>query len=949
MTADSRTIVPALLQESTANHLTAFSEVASIPAPLAGELPRLFAMSDFVAQSCVRQPDLMAGLVDSGDLFASYTAEGHAARLAAALAGCTEENDLAARLRRFRRREMVRIAWRDLSGRAEFVETAADLSSLADACIEGALRVIEELHQAQFGVPYGSDGERLRLVVFGMGKLGGRELNYSSDVDLIFSYAGEGETRDGPRTISHQEYFIRLGQRLIAAIDRVTADGFVFRVDMRLRPFGEASALAISFEAMEDYYQVHGREWERYAMIKARAVAGDVAAGERLLQELKPFVYRRYVDFGAFESLREMKAMIEAEMRRKGMGENVKLGQGGIREVEFIAQAFQLIRGGREPRLQGRSLLPVLAALGELSLLPDYVVEELRRGYIFLRDTENAIQMAADQQTQLLPTHEAGRARLAFAMGFDEWDGFLAALNEQRELVHQHFEQVFAAPQRDGGPAAGTGLDALWLGTLSGEAALALLAASGYGDPAEALRLIEQTRGGHAVQALSPRGRQRLDGLMPLLIGAVGQRPDPDVTLKHLIQLVEAIARRTAYLALLVENPMALSQLVRLCSASPWIASLLTLHPVVLDELLDPRSLYHPPRRTALAQELRGRLQHVDPQDEEQQLEALRHFKQSNVLRVAAADVVGAVPLMVVSDHLTEIAEVVLYEALELAWRHLVARHGTPAGAGEGKGFAVFAYGKLGGIELGYGSDLDLVFLHTDAEGVTGGERPVDNAVFYARLAQRLIHILNTRTASGVLYEVDTRLRPSGASGLLVSTLAAFSEYQRHQAWTWEHQALVRARMVAGDAAVGAVFDGLRREVLGRERELAALREEVRVMRERMRASLSKAQAGQFDLKQDPGGIADIEFMVQYGVLAWAHAHPDLLEFTDNIRQLEGLARNGILTPADAGLLADAYRAYRARLHRLTLRGLPALVPDHEFAELRAGVQRLWRQMMETN
>jgi glutamate-ammonia-ligase adenylyltransferase len=434
---------------------------------------------------------------------------------------------------------------------------------------------------------------------------------------------------------------------------------------------------------------------------------------------------------------------------------------------------------------------------------------------------------------------------------------------------------------------------------------------------------------------------------MPLLLGAVGQRPDPDVTLKHLIRLIETIARRTAYLALLVENPMALSQLVRLCAASPWIASLLTLHPVLLDELLDPRSLYHPPDRTELAEELHARLAHLEPQDEEQYLEALRHFKQSNALRVAAADVVGAVPLMVVSDHLTEIAEVVLEEALALAWRHLVARHGRPAGIGEGMGFAIVAYGKLGGIELGYGSDLDLVFLHSDAEGTTDGARPMDNAVFYARLAQRLIHILNTRTASGLLYEVDTRLRPSGASGLLVTTLTAFAEYQRHQAWTWEHQALVRARIVAGDPMVGTVFDRLRREVLGRERDRNRLRKEVREMRERMRANSSKAKAGQFDLKQDSGGIADIEFMVQYGVLAWAHAYPDLLDFTDNIRQLEGLARNGILNLADMGLLADAYRAYRGRLHRLTLGDLPAVVPEHEFAVLRAEVRRLWVQTME--
>jgi glutamate-ammonia-ligase adenylyltransferase len=938
--------IPAPLREKTARHL---ADLGTPPAAIADEVPRLFAMSDFIALSCIRAPELLSELAASGDLANAYGVDTHAARLATVLQGCTDEDDLHTRLRRFRRREMVRIAWRDLSDRAEFEETAADLSNLADACIDGALRVLEGLHQAQFGTPCDGNGRPMHLVVLGMGKLGGRELNYSSDVDLIFCYPEEGETRDGPRSIAHQEYFIRLGQRLIAAIDRVTADGFVFRVDMRLRPFGEASALAVSFEAMEDYYQVHGREWERYAMIKARAVAGDVAAGERLLADLKPFVYRRYVDYGAFESLREMKGMIEAEMRRKGMGENVKLGRGGIREVEFIAQAFQLIRGGRETRLQGRSLLPVLAAVGELNLLPDYAVRELRTGYVWLRDTENAIQMAADEQTQLLPTSEEGRARLAFAMGHSDWGAFLTALNEQRDIVHQHFEQVFAAPQRDGTPQEGATLDALWLGRLSREAALVLLSGAGYGDPAEALRLVEQTRTGHAVQALSPRGRQRLDGLMPLLLGAVGQRPDPDATLKQVIRLVEAIARRTAYLALLVENPMALSQLVRLCSASPWIATLLTLHPVLLDELLDPRTLYHPPRRAALAEELHARLAHLDPADEEQQLEALRHFKQSNTLRVAAADVVGAVPLMVVSDHLTEIAEVVLQEALGLAWAHMITRHGFPGGEGEGMGFTVIAYGKMGGIELGYGSDLDLVFLHAREAGATDGARPLDNPVFYARLAQRLIHVLNTRTASGVLYEVDTRLRPSGASGLLVSTLEAFGAYQRSQAWTWEHQALVRARVVAGDPSLGAVFEQTRREVLGRERDRETLRPEVREMRERMRAGLSKAQPGQFDLKQDPGGIADIEFMVQYAVLAWAHAHPDLLDFTDNIRQLEGLARNGLLEPAEAGVLADAYRAYRARAHHLTLRDQPALVPDGEFAELRSRVEQLWRKIMETN
>jgi glutamate-ammonia-ligase adenylyltransferase len=667
------------------------------------------------------------------------------------------------------------------------------------------------------------------------------------------------------------------------------------------------------------------------------------------LVALRPFVYRRYVDYGAFESLRDMKALIEQEVRRKGMDQNVKLGPGVIREVEIIGQSFQHIRGGREPALQQRSILTVLDLLRERELLPTFVVDELAEAYVFLREVENRIQMVSDEQRHSLPESDEGKARLAFALGFTDWTAFAAALDERRRRVHEHFEQVFAAPQNHAAAQGGEDLAALWAGTLDEAHALAVLENRGYAVPDDALRLLSSMRTSHALRALSDRGRQRLDRLIPLLIAAVGQRRDPDRTLQYVLQLVEAIARRTAYLALLVENPMALSQLVRLCSASPWIAALLTRHPVLLDELLDPRSLYHPPRREALREELEARLRGLDPDDEEQQLEALRQFKQANTLRVAAADVAEAVPLMVVSDHLTELAETILAASLDMAWRHLAARHGVPVVSGGGSGFAVVGYGKLGGIELGYGSDLDLVFLHGGEPGTsTAGARPVENAVFYARLAQRLIHVLSARTPSGVLYEVDTRLRPSGASGLLVSTVPAFADYQREQAWTWEHQALVRARVVAGDPAVGQAFEAVRRDVLSRERALPSLRLEVREMRQRMRAQLSKANEREFDLKQDAGGIADIEFVVQYGVLAWAHRFPDLLEFTDNIRQIEALARNGLLSADEATLLADAYRAYRACVHRLTLLDRPAVVPAEEFAAQRAGVQRIWDRLLES-
>ncbi|WP_232023958.1 bifunctional [glutamate--ammonia ligase]-adenylyl-L-tyrosine phosphorylase/[glutamate--ammonia-ligase] adenylyltransferase [Sulfurivermis fontis] len=953
--SDALRAIPQPLQERVQRQWQSLSEsspeLALAPEFLA-ELARVWACSEFVADACVRYPDMLQDLLGSGDLRRSYPRGHYRARLSAVLADVADEMQLGVLLRRFRRREMVRIAWRDLAGYSELNEVVTDLSALADACIDLALDHLYRWHCLQWGTPCNADGVPQRLVVLGMGKLGAQELNFSSDVDLIYAYPEDGETRDGRRSLSNQEFFIRLGQRLGNVLSSITAEGYVFRVDTRLRPFGESSALALSFDAMEDYYQVHGREWERYAMIKARVVAGDQEAGAELMAMLKPFVYRRYVDYGAFQSLREMKAMIGREVQRKGMEDNVKLGAGGIREVEFIGQAFQLIRGGREPTLQVRRILTVLEALRGFGWLPDFVVDELTESYIFLRNTEHRIQEYQDRQTHALPEDETGRLRLAWSMGYDSWAAFETVLRDHMRRVHEHFEQVFAAPQTEHAESDSLDLTGVWQGNLDQEQACQALAQAGYGDTAEVYRLVQQVRQGRAFLSLSAQGRTRMNQLMPLLLGAVGQGEQPDITLGRLLHLVETIARRSSYLALLVENPMALSQLVRLCGASPWIASQLAHYPLLLDELLDPRTLYVPPRRKELSNELRQRMMYVAPDDQEAQMDALRHFKQANTLRVAAADVMEAVPLMVVSDHLTELAEVLLDETLTLAWRHLVARHGRPA-CGEGRacdtGFAIIAYGKLGGIELGYGSDLDIVFLHSnESEGrQTFGDKPVENAVFYARLAQRIIHILGTRTPAGVLYEVDTRLRPSGASGLLVSGLAAFATYQASEAWTWEHQALVRARGVAGDPAVLESFEAIRRQILGRPREREKLRQEVREMRERMRSQLAKGGADKFDLKQDAGGIADIEFMVQYGVLAWAHEHPALLDFTDNIRLLERLAQAGRLPPADAALLADAYRAYRAQVHRLTLLEQPTLVESGEFDALRAQVIRIWRELME--
>ncbi len=919
---------------------------------LRDELARVWAASRFVAESCMRAPGLLADLTSSGDLARGYDPGELARHVREGCAGVADEAGLQHLLRHLRRREMVRIAWRDLAGSAGLEETLHDLSDLAEACIDGALATLHAWQVAQWGETRTADGTPQGLVVLGMGKLGARELNFSSDIDLIFGYP---EYRDDPGCqVGCERFFKRLGQRLIQALDAATADGFVFRVDMRLRPYGTSGPLAMSFDALEEYYQTLGRVWERYALIKARPVAGDHAAGAELLEMLRPFVFRRYVDFGVFESLREMKAMINAEVSRKGMEQNVKLGPGGIREVEFVGQAFQLVHGGREPKLRQRGILDVLAALAELGQLPEHAARELREAYLFLRRVENRLQEADDRQTHELPQDATERLGLAVAMGYPEWEGFLADLDRHRKRVRGNYEQLFALPQAEAEEVEETmGLAGVWQAAFDDAAVETALEAAGFDDAPAARGLLHGLHESRACRAQSAVGQKRLARLMPLLLTAIAGTEAPTETLRRLVPLLETISRRSAYIALLVENPMALSQLVRLVSASVWIGLRLTQYPLLLDELLDPRTLYRPPDRAGLEAELATRIAAVDGGDLEQQMEALRHFKRANVLRVAAADVVDAIPLMVVSDHLTWIAETVLGAVYSLAWDAMVARHGIPRCTVDGEtreaGFGIVAYGKLGGIELGYVSDLDIVFLH-DSEGeaqFTDGDRQLDNAVFMARVAQRIIHILTTLTASGELYPVDTRLRPSGASGLMVSSLEAFVAYQREEAWTWEKQALVRARPVAGSPAVAEGFSQIRAAVLGEPRDGDALRTEVRDMRQRMREQLVKSEPGRFDLKQEAGGIADIEFMVQYAALAWAHDHPALLAWSDNIRLLETLEREGLLPSADATLLGDAYRAFRAAGHRCALQDGPALVAADEFADLRDGVHAIWQKLME--
>ncbi|SEI48584.1 glutamate-ammonia-ligase adenylyltransferase [Allopseudospirillum japonicum] len=922
------------------------------------ECIRVWSASDYVAESFCKQPLILDQLQTR--LHTHLSLADYQAWLAELLAKCVTEDDLHKALRRFRRLAMVRLIWRDVLGQADMWQTAGELTHLADTCVHSALTWLYDFYTPKWGTPIGKDSNQAQqMVVIGMGKLGAGELNLSSDIDLIFAFPEHGHTQGGRRSFENQEFFIRLGQRLITALDALTPEGFVFRVDMRLRPYGDAGALALSFAAMHEYYQDQGREWERYAMIKARVMAGDFAQGQKLLQGLTPFVYRKYLDYSAIESLREMKALINREVRRKGLADNIKLGSGGIREVEFITQVFQLIRGGRDTELQEASIRKVLPIISGLGLMPADASQELLEAYVFLRNLEHRIQAIADKQTQTLPADSLSQHRLAFSLGFADWDALLTALQGIRTQVRHHFNQIIASPEDEQTSSAAEDeslcrWQQVWQGELDIAQAASFLAEYAYTPAESVLSRLQALRTGKQVQSMQRIGRERLDAFMPKLLEAASSTDKPTQTLERTLMLVEAVLRRTAYFVLLTENPQALTQWVRLCSASPWIAEQLARTPILLDELLDANTLYTPADKAKLADELRQQLARLPEEDMEAQMEALRYFRHAHVLRVAASDIVAGRHLMKVSDYLTYIAEVVLEAVLELAWKHLTSKYGYPQkspGVPCRPDFIILGYGKLGGIELGYGSDLDLVFIHDGAANLTtDGTRALDNNVFFTRLGQRIIHILNTVTPSGQLYDVDMRLRPSGNSGLLVTSLKAFAEYQAKEAWTWEHQALVRARVICGDPKLAQAFGEIRAATLARHRDLKQLRQDVVEMRQKMRASLgSKSHEHEFNIKQDAGGMVDIEFIVQYSVLAWSEQAPELLQWTDNMRILETLEASGRMLAEDARLLREAYLSYRRAAHRASLQKVPSRIASSEFTHYRSEVQRIWQALLGDN
>lgn len=858
-------------------------------------------------------------------------------------------DEVKSRLRRFRHRYLLRVLWRETAGTVALGETLAALSELADTMLAVAGRYAERQLGERCGRLRDHDGTPVPLVVLAMGKLGGGELNFSSDIDIVFLYPADGES-DGPRKLSGQQYFTRLSQTIVALLDERTADGFVFRVDTRLRPFGDSGPPVTSFAALESYLLQHGRDWERYAYIKARIVGQPPPPGvaDELFEHLVgPFVYRRYLDYGVFESLREMHALIAAEVKRRDLAENVKLGPGGIREIEFIVQSMQLVRGGNRKELRQPSLLHVMPELEGGRGLEHDAIERLRDAYVFLRRLENFIQAMRDQQVHDLPLDQPDRDRLCVAMGYPDWASLERDLDGHRRNVTREFEAIaFRDSDTDADDELEQRFEALWNSGAGADAWVEVFA--GQRQAAELAASLAAFQHDPSTLKIDAIARDRLQRFMPRLLALVVQCDDPLLALDRTLSVMNRILRRSAYVSLLNENLLAARRLVRLCESSAYIAAQIARYPVLLDELLEPRVETERIEKTEFEAEIASRFAHLQASDSEARMETLAQFQRASLFRIAVADFSGSLPIMKVSDSLTFLAEAVVDYALESAWLDLTSRHGVPYYEVDGErcaaGFGVIGYGKLGGLELSYGSDLDLVFLHDSRGGrqVTDGDKPLDNAMFFGRLVRRLVHFLTTQTSSGAMYEIDTRLRPEGRKGILVTSTDAFERYQEQNAWTWEHQALLRARPVAGSAAVASDFERIRAQTLMSRVRLDTLRDDVVSMRTRMRKELDRSEAGRFDLKNGRGGIGDIEFLVQYLVLRYAGSYPAVIRYSDNIRQIAALASVGLLDVQTAARLQRAYREFRRRMHHLTLNDLPPIVDDSELRAEREFVADVW-------
>jgi len=884
---------------------------ADLPLELLG---KTWACSDFIARNCIRYPQIFGEMYQEG-FESSRTFNDYQKIVSRVIQTADDEVQLMKALRVLRQKEMLRIAWRDLNALATGEIILHELSDFSEAVVSITIQQLEKQQAEIYGMPCDANGETLELLTFAMGKMGGRELNFSSDIDLIFAFSEDGET-SGPRRTSHGEFYLSVVRKLVKALNEVTVDGFVYRVDTRLRPFGESGPMVISFSGMEQYYQLQGRDWERYAMIKAKLITGRKVDRDYLQSMLSPFIYRRYLDYSMLESIREMKAMINAQMKRKRMTNNIKLGRGGIREIEFIGQTLQLIRAGREPELRERSIVKVLSLLAEKRYLQKEEVDKLLAAYWFLRKLENRLQMQRDMQIHVLPEDEELQQRLCLAMDMSDWEELLSRLAQHQQSVDQVFENIIA---HDTAETESLSFSLLRDDEDSSDDLHAYLVKSGYTDADAILRLLTELRESPQLKVQTGDNRRRLEQLLTSLITQIATYPQQYELLDRISRIIKALVGRKVYISLLNEFPQVQQQMLKLCAASEWFTERLLKHPILLDGLLVEKEILQQQydQKHLLALELnRIDSQGMAEGDLEQVMDRMRQFKRQTVFNVAVIDVFYEEPVETVSDRLTELANVLLEKILKLSWETMVAKYGTPECIVDGVVFhptmSIVAYGKMGGNELGYGSDLDIIFLH-DSSGEkqnTTGEKVLDNQSFFVRVAQRVIHFLNTRTYSGILYEADTRLRPNGQSGLMVSSISAFEIYQREKAWTWEHQALIRARFVTGSTLIEQEFDRIRSSVLRQSREAAQLLQDVVKMREKMRKHLANKSAG-FDFKQDAGGLVDIEFMTQAGVLIHAERHVECISHTATLELINELTKVGWYDAAEAKDIASAYRYFR--------------------------------------
>ncbi len=905
-----------------------------------GQLLKCLATSEFCYRVLLKQPQILTEFHRSNQFNQPLSTNEYVTELTQLLKNCDSEIKLTKILRDYRNKHMLRIAWRDLNNLATLKQTIYELSSLADVIITKTLAVLETWLQEKFF----DDTLKKNLPEFSiiaLGKLGSFELNFSSDVDLIFCLED-----CAPK---YEPYFTRLGQKLIQTLSKITEDGFVFRVDMRLRPYGSGGALICKHKTMQAYYQSQGREWERFALAKARLINRSFP-GDRLMSVIKNFVYRRHTDFGIIDALRDIKGRMRRDSH--GLDTNIKRGPGGIREIEFIVQVFQLIRGGHEPWFQNVSIFKTLEKIGQYQCLPAKAVQQLLDAYIFFRIVEHRLQQMNDQQTQSLPHSEFEMLQLSYALDYPNYDIFLREVKKHQENTLIHFHNMIAPPkdhQNEALVLKPTFLKLLNHGFNEKEL-LEFYQNLGCTASKACHEILQKFMNRFAFHEMAESAKPKLAIILQEILPLLFKEENIAQTLERVCDILEQILRRSIYLDLLIENPNAMVQLIKVCRLSAWIANLLVEHPFLLDELIDQKTLYQPYSTSKLLDHLRQYMLSIPYNDLEQQMDCLRRFKQIQMLRVAVSDITQTLPLMKISDHLTFTATVIVNYAQRIAWRNLTEKYGKPVcnkNTLSTDDFAIIAYGKLGGLELSYGSDLDLVFIHPDlnTNDMTDGDKSISAMQFFLRLAQRITHILSVGTGMGSLYEIDTRLRPSGQSGLLVSSFKSFTHYQKTKAWTWEHQALLRTRMITGNESLNRNFMKLRIEILTQKRDTNQLKTEIANMRTKMLAQQPLLPKAYYDINNGKGGIKDIEFIVQYLALNYAHQYPDIIEYSDNIRIIEALLEHKILDLASAKMLSDAYCDFRHIIHRQFLHNKTSIVEETLVPDTVKSVRGLWKKV----